>query len=99
MLGNSGGSCIVDLETHRVLAMHVAGRYLETCTAIPLWMLRDDPLLCRHGVCFAEARSEDLRHITGQVERLARSGLWAETRTAITDIYQRAFGSITQPTG
>jgi hypothetical protein len=84
----------IDVKLSMGLSRIAGAADLETCTAIALWMLRDDPLLRRHGVCFAEARSEDLRQITGQIERLARSGLWAETRTAIAGIYQRAFGKI-----
>jgi hypothetical protein len=44
-LGHSGGGCLVDLETHHVLGLHVSGRYLENGTAVPLWMLHGDPLL------------------------------------------------------
>lgn len=42
-LGQSAGSCILDLETHQVLGIQLYSRYLETGTAIPLWVLRDDP--------------------------------------------------------
>jgi hypothetical protein len=92
-LGHSAGGCIIDLETHRVLGVHVSRRYLETGTAVPLWMLHDDPLLKRCQVTYAAADAQELTAVTSQIERLARSRLWADTRTAITGLYQRAFGS------
>jgi hypothetical protein len=92
MLGNSAGSPIIDLETHEVLGMHTSGRYLETGTAIPLWMLRDDPLLRQHGIPFTASNSKEVEQINQQVERLARSRLWTETRSAVSGLYQRAFG-------
>lgn len=93
MLGNSAGSPIIDLETHQVLGMHVSGRYLETGSAIPLWTLRDDPLLRQHGICFAGASCDELKQVQDQVERLARSCLWTEARTAISSLYERAYGN------
>lgn len=44
-LGGNSGSCLIDLETHRVIGLHFGGRYLTANKAVPLWMLRDDPLL------------------------------------------------------
>src|SRR5262249_45567783 len=93
LLGESAGSCLFDLETHQVLGLHLFGRYLETGTAIPLWVLRDDPLLRRAGVTFAEATTRELEATTGQVERLARSRYWNEVRATIANLYQRAFGN------
>jgi hypothetical protein len=93
MLGESAGSCLVDLETHQVLGLHLYGRYLDTGTAIPLWVLREDPLLRRAGVTFAEATTRDLELTTNQVERLARSRYWNEVRSVIANLYQRAFGT------
>ena len=95
-LGQNAGACVVDLETHQVIGMHLCGRYLESGTAIPLYVLRDDPLLQRHGVTFADATAQDREVVTGQLERLARSRYWAEARKAITELYQRAFGQ-TEP--
>ena len=92
-LGHSAGGCIIDLETHRVLGLHVSGRYLETGTAVPLWMLHDDPLLKRCQVTYAAANAQEVTAVTSQIERLARSGLWADARTAIAGLYQRAFGN------
>jgi len=92
-LGHSAGGCLIDLETHRVLGLHVSGRYLETGTAVPLWMLHDDPLLCRCGVTFANASCQELQGATSQLERLARSRYWSETRAQLNSLYQRAFGS------
>lgn len=93
MLGQNGGSAIVDLETHQVLGMQLSGRYLESSTAIPLYALRDDPLLQRAGVSFSETSRQDLDNATAQVERLARSRYWNEVRETITSLYRRAFGN------
>jgi len=95
-LGQSAGSCLVDLETQQVLGLHLTSRYLEQGVAIPLWVLRDDPLLQRAGVTFAQATSEDLRFTTEQIERLARSRYWDEVRGTIATLYQRAFGTTPQ---
>src|SRR5581483_546150 len=93
LLGESSGSPIFDLETHQVIGLHLTGRYLEPGTAVPLWVLRDDPLLRRAGATFAEASREDLELTNEQVERLWRSRYWTEARSVIADLYQRAFGN------
>lgn len=46
-LGGNSGSPVVDFETHRVLGLHFGGRYMEKNHAIPLWTLRNDPLVAR----------------------------------------------------
>jgi hypothetical protein len=92
-LGQLGGSCVVDLETHQVLGLQLTSRYLESSTAIPLWVLRDDPLFRRAGVTFAEASRRDRESVTGQLERLARTRYWNDARAMIGELYQRAFGS------
>ena len=51
-LGGNSGSCVVDLETHRVLGLHFGGRYLEGNYAVALWQLTGDPLLQRAQVHF-----------------------------------------------
>ncbi len=91
-LGRMAGSCIVDLETHRILGLQVSGRYLENGTAVPLWMLRDDPLLAKCNVNFAKATSEDLAAVTSQIERLSRTRHWPELRATVTKMYEQAFG-------
>jgi hypothetical protein len=96
-LGQTAGSCIMDLETQQVLGMQLTSRYLEWSAAIPLWVLRDDPLFQRCGVTFAQATSEELRTTEEQVERLARSRYWNEVRAAIGSFYQRAFGTPMNP--
>ena len=50
-------------------------------------------LLQRTGVTFAEATSQDVAALNGQLEQLARSRHWAEARSAVTEIYQKAFGA------
>src|SRR5205807_2399534 len=92
-LGQSSGSCLVDLETQQVLGLHLTSRYLEPGTAIALWVLRDDPLLQRCGVTFAQATTEELRSTAEQMERLARTRYWNELRSTIASFYQRAFGN------
>ncbi len=92
-LGQTAGSCLVDLETHQVLGVHLCGRYLESSTAIPLWVLRDDPLMKRAGVTFTQATSEDRQLVVERLERLARSRYWTDARSAIGELYRRAFGS------
>jgi hypothetical protein len=92
MRGRAAGSCLIDLETQQVLGLHLAGRYLEVGTAVPLWLLHDDPLLRQAGATFAEATAREREAISQQVERLARSRYWSEARAAITALHQRAFG-------
>ncbi len=44
-LGGNSGSCVVDLETNKVIGLHFGGRYLEANQAVALWKLTDDPLV------------------------------------------------------
>lgn len=44
-LGGNSGSCVVDLETHRVIGLHFRGKYLEGNTAVALSKLVKDPLV------------------------------------------------------
>jgi hypothetical protein len=95
-LGQNGGSPILDLETHQVLGLQTTGRYLETSTAVPLYLLRDDPLLRQAGLTFTETTTtRDRQTTTEQLERLARSRYWNETRAMIGELYRRAFGERT----
>ena len=92
LIGRSGGSCIIDMETQQMLGLCVSGRFLEHNTAIPLWMLREDPMLRDCGITFSNAATaEEIDQIQQQVERLARSRYWDETQSAIADLYQRVF--------
>ena len=95
-LGQTAGAPLLDLETHQVLAVQTTGRYLETGTAVPLYALRDDPLLRRAGVTFAEATPQDRQTVSEQLERLSRSRFWNEARAAVATLYQRAFGAATR---
>jgi S1-C subfamily serine protease len=52
-LGGNSGSCIVDLESGKVLGLHFAGKYRRYNTAIALWKLRRSKNLERAGVQFA----------------------------------------------
>jgi hypothetical protein len=91
-LGQNAGAPVLDLETHQVIGLQTTGRYLEASTAVPLYLLRDDPLLRDAGVTFAEATTQDRQAAQEQLERLARSRFWTETRSALNQLYQRAFG-------
>lgn len=44
-LGGNSGSPVIDMQTHRVIGLHFGGRYLDRNYAIPLWLLRKDPLI------------------------------------------------------
>ncbi len=90
MLGNTGGSCILDLQTHEVLGLQVSGRYLEKGTAVPLWQLHDCPLMKKAGVSFSEVSPAELESIRGAVDQIARTPYWAKLRTVVKDILQQA---------
>jgi hypothetical protein len=92
-LGQNAGAPLLDLETHQVLGLQMTSRYLEAGTAVPLYVLRDDPLLRRAGVTFAEATEPERRGVAEQLDRLARSRYWNEARSVIANLYQRAFGA------
>jgi Trypsin-like peptidase domain len=49
-LGGNSGSCVVDLESHRVLGLHFQGRYLEANWAVAIWKLEGDRLLRKAGI-------------------------------------------------
>lgn len=92
-LGQTTGGAIIDLETHQLLGLQLTSRYLETGTAVPLWVLRDDPLFQRAGVTFTQATPEERVNVVNQLERLTRSRYWNEARNTIANLYQRAYGS------
>jgi hypothetical protein len=91
-LGQTTGGCLVDLETHQVLGVHLYNRYLDVGTAIPLWMLREEPLFQRAGVTFTQATREDVQETVAKLERLSRTRFWREAQTAVNEMYRRAFG-------
>jgi hypothetical protein len=92
-LGQNSGAPLLDLETHQVIGLQTTSRYLESGTAVPLYMLRDDPLLRRAGIGFADTTQQERQSTFDQVERLARSRYWNEARSLIATLYQRAFGT------
>jgi V8-like Glu-specific endopeptidase len=51
-LGGNSGSCVVDLETGKIIGLHFAGRYGRHNSAIALWTLRRSVILKRAGVHF-----------------------------------------------
>jgi hypothetical protein len=91
-LGQSAGSCVIDMETQQVIGLHLSNRYMETGTAIPLWVLREDPLFQRCGVTFTQVTTQEMRATAEQLERLTRTRYWPELRNSIASYYQRAFG-------
>jgi S1-C subfamily serine protease len=51
-LGGNSGSCIVDLETGKVVGLHFQGRFRQSNQAIQLSMLQGDALLKKGKVAF-----------------------------------------------
>jgi hypothetical protein len=92
-LGQTSGAPLIDLETHQVLGLQTTGRYLEASTAVPLYLLREDPLLRRANVTFAEATPRDRQSVAEQLERLAQTRYWNEARATVAGLYQKAFGN------
>ena len=92
LLGRMAGAALVDLETHHVVGLHMTGCYLEPSTAVPLWLLRDDPLFRDSGIAFAMANPGEVDRATQQVERLALSPYWIEVRDSLAALYKRAYG-------
>ena len=93
-LGLNTGAPLLDLETQQVIGLQASSRYLDVGTAVPLYTLRDDPLLRNAGVTFAEATVRDRQTVVEQLERLSRSRYWDEVAGVIANLYQRAFGSL-----
>jgi S1-C subfamily serine protease len=52
-LGGNSGSCVVDLETHKVVGLHYSGRYMEANWSVLLPAIARDPLLKKAKVQFA----------------------------------------------
>ena len=63
-LGGNSGSAVIDLETGHVVALHFAGRYLETNYAVPTYELARDVRVVRAGLEFTGevAPSSDWQH-------------------------------------
>ena len=51
-LGGNSGSCVVDLETGHVIALHFGGQYLKDNVSVPLWKLAKDAFFKKHKVNF-----------------------------------------------
>lgn len=88
-LGQWNGACIVDLETHQVIGMHLHNRFMQTGTAVPLFVLRDDPLMRRAGVTFSNTTRSDLGRMAQQLERLSRTRFWPDLCRTIETFYQK----------
>lgn len=57
-LGGNSGSAVLDVNTGAVLALHFAGRYLESNYAVPMAELALDARVIDAGVAFGAAPSE-----------------------------------------
>jgi len=44
-LGGNSGSCVLDLESGRIVGLHFGGQYLKGNVSVPLWKLKDDKTL------------------------------------------------------
>jgi hypothetical protein len=88
--GRMAGGCLLDLETNQVLGIHLASRHLERGTALPGWLLHNDPLCRRAGVSFAEAPSAELESTVAQVQHLAHTPFWTALQAAVNQFYERA---------
>ncbi|WP_308072278.1 trypsin-like serine peptidase [Streptomyces bambusae] len=51
-LGGNSGSPVFDLDSHKVLGLHFGGRFRFGNFAVPLWQLRNDPLVVRGQLNF-----------------------------------------------
>lgn len=49
-LGGNSGSCVIDLETGNVIALHFGGQYLKGNVSVPLWKLATDPFFRKYKV-------------------------------------------------
>lgn len=68
-LGGNSGSCMIDLETGHVIALHYGGTTVSNL-AVPLWTLTDDSLLRRFDLNWAD---ETVPSPGGRRRRAARS--------------------------
>jgi hypothetical protein len=93
-LGNNTGAPILDLETHQVLGIQLAGRYLEPSTAVPLYALREDSFFKNANVPFVEGnrQQQERDRVITQIERLVRTRSWNEVRNTVENFYRRNFG-------
>ena len=53
-LGGNSGSCVIDLETGDVIALHFGGKYLKENYTVPSWELSRDNFVVDMGVEFGE---------------------------------------------
>jgi glutamyl endopeptidase len=51
-LGGSSGSPVVDLESHRAVALHYSGKHGQANYAVPLWLIKDDPFFTDNQLKF-----------------------------------------------
>ena len=52
-IGGNSGSCVVDLEKNTVIGLHFSGKLIQELNeAIPLPLLKNDPLLVKAGIKF-----------------------------------------------
>lgn len=53
-LGGNSGSCVVDLDTHRVIGLHFQGRFLEANWAVTMAKVRSDPAVRKADLHFVQ---------------------------------------------
>ena len=56
VLGGNSGSCVIDVKTGQVVALHFAGRYLDANFAVPMFELAKDGRVHDGGVAFGSTR-------------------------------------------
>lgn len=49
-LGGNSGSCVIDLESGKVIGLHFGGQYLVGNVSVPLWAMTKDPMLKKQKV-------------------------------------------------
>jgi hypothetical protein len=52
-LGGSSGSPVIDFDSHQVVAIHYKGTYGVANSAVPFWLLGDDPFFADNGIGFS----------------------------------------------
>ena len=57
-LGGNSGSCVIDVATGKVVALHFAGRYLDANFAVPMFELARDGRVHDSGVAFGTVRPD-----------------------------------------
>ncbi len=84
-LGGNSGSCVVDVNTGKVIALHFAGRYLEANYAVPMSELARDARVYDAGVGFETPRPSSLPPWESHWRRADPAKEAPDTATPIVD--------------